>query len=117
MSTAESSEPALTDLSTAAHVRKVSVSAGKSVSQPEPRRPTVREKSAPKNLLDLIDRLLVRATSSWQAVLMHLVLVVAVSIGLVRHGRSRARPRLGRSSGRPGVPGGWPTPPGHAGAG
>lgn len=43
---------------------------------------SIRDKSAPKNLLDLIDRVLMRATSSWRKCLMHLVLTTAFFGGL-----------------------------------
>lgn len=43
---------------------------------------SARERSAPKNWLDLIDRILIRATSSWPSYLMHLVFLVAFFAGL-----------------------------------
>jgi hypothetical protein len=86
MPTGESSEPALAAPATVPPGREVRASGETSISQPKPRHPTVREKSAPINLLDLIDRLLVRATSSWQAVLMHLALVATVFVGLAAVG-------------------------------
>jgi hypothetical protein len=43
---------------------------------------SVSEKSAPKNWLDLINRILIRATSSWSSYLMHLVFLVAFFAGL-----------------------------------
>jgi hypothetical protein len=43
---------------------------------------TVREKSGPKNCLDLADRILIRATSSWRSYLMHLSFLAAAFVGL-----------------------------------
>jgi hypothetical protein len=43
---------------------------------------SARERSAPKNWLDLIDRILIRATSSWPSYLMHLVFLGAFFAGL-----------------------------------
>ena len=42
---------------------------------------SVREKSAPKNWLDLADRILIRATSSWRSCLMHLSFLAAAFAG------------------------------------
>lgn len=47
-------------------------------------RPTdsVRDDSAPQNGLDLADRVLFRATSTWRKCLMHLVLLAVIFVGL-----------------------------------
>jgi hypothetical protein len=58
--------------------------AGPSRAKRFPARPTesIRDDSAPKNLLDLIDRVLFRATSTWRKCLMHLALLIVFFGGL-----------------------------------
>jgi hypothetical protein len=55
---------------------------------------SVREKSAPKNWLDLADRVLIRATSSWRSCLMHLSFLTAAfaGLGLLAHAATGVSP-------------------------
>lgn len=55
---------------------------------------SVREKSAPKNWLDLADRILIRATSSWRSCLMHLIFLAAsfAGLGLLAHAATGVSP-------------------------
>jgi hypothetical protein len=55
---------------------------------------SVREKSAPKNWLDLADRILIRATSSWRSCLMHLSFLAAAFavLGLLAHAATGVSP-------------------------
>lgn len=63
---------AFDDLATSQRAEKIAV------------RPTesVRDDSAPENWLDLADRVLFRATSTWRKCLMHLLLLAAIFVGL-----------------------------------
>jgi hypothetical protein len=55
---------------------------------------SVREKTAPKNGLDLADRILIRATSSWRSCLMHLsfLAVSFAGLGLLAHAATGVSP-------------------------
>jgi uncharacterized protein DUF397 len=64
-------------------------------------RETVRDDTAPENWLDLVDRVLFRATSTWRKCMMHLALLIVVfaGLGMVAHAATGVSPWIAAAGG------------------